>query len=557
MSLRMNIILSIMIAALLPMLVLGLSIHETTTQELEKQYEQRVDDLTAHAFLELEQTRYNLEQKLSVISESANTEFNFEVLEFCDNNKLKNTLKLFEILNVHGEVSYPVDNDQNSHTQNIKRRFLRSLRDTENGFGLAKLDSQLFLVKVDSITNYFLVGGVPIDNIFLKNLVGNSGLEATIVGNGFALSSSNELEDIFTHAGRNNLSDPGLGVISHEKYLVKSVPFPSSRAAKPPLLSGSLIITQNRGNWFSLVSELTDQIIVTFGIAMLAILIAGFVISGKVSQPLRDLTLKADKLDLDKLEMHFSESGNKETKALATVLNHMILRLRNSSQSIIEAERRATLGDMARQINHDVRNGFLPIRNVLNHLSQLVDANPDEFVKVFNERKSTLDAGIEYLEELASSYAKVSGKPKLEQCNLNQIICDTVEGIRQVEVETNSESTVIADPMSLRRIIQNLVRNGVQHLPESGGMVTVTTSEKDGSAIITVSDNGCGMDQETIDQIFNHFFTTRKDGSGLGLSIVKRLVNDCGGSIKVKSEPDKGSTFSISIPLPAGENNDG
>ncbi|MBT7310320.1 HAMP domain-containing histidine kinase [bacterium] len=339
--------------------------------------------------------------------------------------------------------------------------------------------------------------------------------------------------------------------------MVKSVPFPSFRAAKPPLLAGKLIITQNRSNWFSLVSELTHQIIFTFGIAVLAIFIAGFVISGRVSQPLRDLTLKADKLDLDKLEMHFSESGNKETKALATVLNQMILRLRNSSQTIIEAERRATLGDMARQINHDVRNGFLPIRNVLNHLAQLVDANPDEFVKVFNERKSTLDSGIEYLEELASSYAKVSGKPELEQCNVNQIICDTVDGIKQVEVVTNSESTVIADPMSLRRIIQNLVKNGVQHLPESGGVVTVTTSEKDGSATITVSDNGCGMDQETIDQIFNHFFTTRKEGSGLGLSIVKRLVNDCNGFIKVQSEPGKSSTFTVSIPLPAGENSDG
>jgi two-component system sensor histidine kinase PilS (NtrC family) len=88
-------------------------------------------------------------------------------------------------------------------------------------------------------------------------------------------------------------------------------------------------------------------------------------------------------------------------------------------------------------------------------------------------------------------------------------------------------------------------------------VVTVTTSEIDGSATITVSDNGCGMDQETIDQIFNHFFTTRKEGSGLGLSIVKRLVNDCNGFIKVQSEPGKGSTFTVSIPLPAGENSDG
>ena len=157
MSLRLNIILSIMIAALLPMLVLGLNIHETTTLELEKQYEQRVDDLTDHAFLELEQNRYNLEQKLSVISESADTDFNFDVLEFCDDNKLKDTIDFFEVANVHGEVSYPVDNNQNSHTQNSKRQLLRSLRDTENGFGLAKLDGLLFLVKIDSIANEALL----------------------------------------------------------------------------------------------------------------------------------------------------------------------------------------------------------------------------------------------------------------------------------------------------------------------------------------------------------------------------------------------------------------
>jgi signal transduction histidine kinase len=553
MSLRTQIIFSITLVALIPMLILGFNIKQKTTDDLKQLYKQRVDDLTRQVINEVGNTQTDLSLKLGGISKSATpTEFNFDVLDFGQKSKLISNLSLFKILKSDGSILYPFVPFQSEQQKNSERQLLRSLRATHNGFGLTQQDTLLYLVKIDSISNHFLVGGVPIGNEFLRELVGDSGIEASIVGKGFALSSSRELEDQLTNVGLNNLSSPEMA-IDHDLYLVENEFFPFKEVPLAPLLRGNLIITQDRDSWFSLVSDLTKKILYTFGATMLAIILSGWIISGKVSRPLRNLTVKADELDLDKLEISFNESGNSETKALAAVLNKMIFRLQRSSNTIIEAERRATLGDMARQINHDVRNGFLPIRNVLNHLAQLVEGDPKEFVKVFNQRKSTLDSGLEYLEDLASSYAKVSGKPEFQPCKLNQIIYDTLEGYKNVEIETDHELTVMADPTSIRRIIQNLIKNSVQHLPITGGKVTVTTQKQNGCAVISVTDNGCGMDEETVDKIFNHFFTTRTEGTGLGLSIVKRLVNDCGGSIDVQSEPDAGSTFTVSIPIPEGE----
>jgi signal transduction histidine kinase len=107
--------------------------------------------------------------------------------------------------------------------------------------------------------------------------------------------------------------------------------------------------------------------------------------------------------------------------------------------------------------------------------------------------------------------------------------------------------------VSLRRVVENLVDNAIESLGTRPGSVVIATSLMSGSGgrsviQITVTDTGVGMSEEQRTRVFEDFYTTKEDGTGLGLSIVRRLVMDLEGSVRVESEPGKGSRFIVDLP---------
>ena len=113
---------------------------------------------------------------------------------------------------------------------------------------------------------------------------------------------------------------------------------------------------------------------------------------------------------------------------------------------------------------------------------------------------------------------------------------------------------VVGDPIALRRILEDLMANAVGALESKPGRVTVSTEQVSGAgeapAIrVTVADTGRGMSAEETGKIFNDFYTTKEGGSGLGLSIVRRLVMDLQGTVGVDSTPGKGTAITIDIPI--------
>jgi signal transduction histidine kinase len=101
----------------------------------------------------------------------------------------------------------------------------------------------------------------------------------------------------------------------------------------------------------------------------------------------------------------------------------------------------------------------------------------------------------------------------------------------------------------LRRIVENLLSNAVDSLEGKAGSVSVRTEQANGVVRISVSDSGRGMTKAQLDRAFDDFYTTKPGGTGLGLSIVRRLVLDSNGSLKVETEPGKGSTFIVELPV--------
>jgi signal transduction histidine kinase len=196
---------------------------------------------------------------------------------------------------------------------------------------------------------------------------------------------------------------------------------------------------------------------------------------------------------------------------------------------------------------------------VIGHLSEVAHQSPDELAGVFVEREATLQTGITYLENLAGNYARLTPRTDRKPCDVNAIVRNVVrdagvkDGVRlQLELG-EALPRVPADPVALRRIIENLTINAVESLENRNGTVSVKTNlitaRAEQRVLLTVADSGKGIEPDAIDRVFDDFYTTKTRGSGLGLSIVRRLVGDMGGRIGVKSQPGRGTTFQVELPV--------
>jgi signal transduction histidine kinase len=280
-------------------------------------------------------------------------------------------------------------------------------------------------------------------------------------------------------------------------------------------------------------------------------------VSSRISGPLEALAQKTAVLDLDRLDIEF-DPGPDEVGRLSRLLGDLVARLRTSTVRVREAERRATVGDLARQINHDVKNGLIPLRNVMRHLAQVERDQPDTLATVFAERRHTVDSSLAYLETLATSYQRLSPPLIRRECDVNALITDVVRAAGAHEhVEFATDLTelprVVGDPIAFRRILENLIANAVDSLQAAPGRITVSTRvvdrEGDVPAIrMTIADTGRGMSADEAGHIFEDFYTTKESGTGLGLSIVRRLVTDLHGAIAVDSAPGRGTRITIDIP---------
>ena len=301
--------------------------------------------------------------------------------------------------------------------------------------------------------------------------------------------------------------------------------------------------------WFLAASGLT---------AALALLLAGW-LSSRISRPVRELARKTAEIDLDRLDQSFESDRPDEIGALSRLLGEMTGRLRTSSARLREAERRAAVGELAQQVNHDIKNGLAPIRNVLRHLSQVARQEPGQLPTVYEERKGTLESSVEYLDTLARNYARLSPAVQRAACDVNALVQEVLQNLSTDGAVVHARLSpalppALGDSLMIRRILENLVGNAVDSLAgRADGTVSVSTDSvgqngESRNVRITVADTGPGMNQRELEQAFDDFYTTKAHGTGLGLSIVRRLILDLNGSLRVVTEPGAGTSFVIELP---------
>lgn len=307
-------------------------------------------------------------------------------------------------------------------------------------------------------------------------------------------------------------------------------------------------------------------LLLTVALSLLAALPAAWWLAGRMSRPLEALARRTRRLELDRLDVDFPTGRSDEIGDLARTLETMTGRLRRGAARLRAAERRAALGDLARQVNHDVRNAVAPLRNVIAHLEEAIEVTGGEAARVLEERGSTLEGGLSYLEELAGRYRDLSSRPEPAPCDIAEVVRRATAGLDhgdrlRVDVDPDLPPGR-ADPVALRRVVENLTRNALQAVGADGRVrVSVAPAGAGGPAggtdrrtgdrerlRIDVEDDGPGMEAEELDRAFEAFHSTRDGGTGLGLAIVRRLVHDLDGELSVESEPGRGTCFTVYLP---------
>jgi len=222
-----------------------------------------------------------------------------------------------------------------------------------------------------------------------------------------------------------------------------------------------------------------------------------------------------------------------------------------------EKERLATIGEMAAGLAHEIRNPLGAIKGAAQFLDPSIDRPESRFLKVIIEEADRLN-------RVVSQFLDYS-KPQtveLTPVDLSVLTKKTVELLRpslreNILLELNEPSqqvTVMASPEQIRQVLLNLIQNSAKALGDRlKGYIRVTIDiegeGKNREALVSVEDNGCGIKRENLDKIFIPFFTTSPSGTGLGLPISQKIVENHRGRIDVVSEEGRFTRFMISLPV--------
>lgn len=405
---------------------------------------------------------------------------------------------------------------------------------------------------------YALLGGVSVRDRLLGDLDRGELVTVTLVAPGDTAGDAGATAG--AAAGSEDAASDGPG----DAVTRVEVPWlASDRAGEVSRRRAELVVRHSAAPLRALLARTDRWLLAALGAAGLGALVLAWWASSRLGRPLEVLADRARRLDLERLDVRFDREGRRdEVGQLARTLDATTERLRAGAARLREAERRAAVGDLARQVNHDVRNALAPLRNTVRHLGEAADRGAEEALRALREREGSLAAALDYLETLAGRYRDLGSRPDRGPSDVNEVVRRATEGLdptgRRLRLELAGElPPVRADAVALRRIVENLARNGLDAL-EDGGEVVVSTAappsagDAGRTVRIAVRDTGPGIPEEARDRAFEAFYTTKADGSGLGLSIVRRLVNDLDGRLELESEPGRGTRFVVTLPAGSG-----
>ncbi|WP_027376743.1 sensor histidine kinase [Kaistella palustris] len=311
----------------------------------------------------------------------------------------------------------------------------------------------------------------------------------------------------------------------------------------------------NDSSYFNVFDKYVNYIVLV-NLAIIAIAIfMSWIISNNLTKAVSKFSELVNRITLFENEPQpIRYYQNDELNQLVKAYNKMILQIKEQKERLSFKEKEEAWREMAKQVAHEVKNPLTPMKLTIQNFERKFDpADPKIHDKVKHMSKTIVDQ-IDLVATVATAFSQFAQLPEKhnEIFDLNREIKNIINVFSDEKIyfHANQDNIMIdMDKIYLSRIITNLVSNARQARDETReSVVNVDVEQRHKRILITVHDNGIGISQELYDRIFEPNFTSKSSGTGLGLTMVRKMVEDYKGEISVESEVGKGTTFRISLP---------
>jgi nitrogen fixation/metabolism regulation signal transduction histidine kinase len=292
-------------------------------------------------------------------------------------------------------------------------------------------------------------------------------------------------------------------------------------------------------------------------VLLLLSIVAAALIATWTTRPLALLRRGLERIQLGARNEPIAYNGQDELGELVRVYNRKVEELRASAEKLARSERESAWREMARQVAHEIKNPLTPMKLRIQLFQHSWDPAAPDAKEKLDKLSTGLVEQIDALSGVATAFSQFAQMPEArpETLDLRAVARAAVDvfhatpGI-SIVLHDGPELLVHADREHLLRVFNNLLKNAVQAIPDGReGRIDVRLRREGALAVAEVEDNGAGIPEEVRARIFTPSFTTKSSGMGLGLAMVKRMVEQAGGSVRFETQEEAGTRFILELPL--------
>ena len=302
--------------------------------------------------------------------------------------------------------------------------------------------------------------------------------------------------------------------------------------------------------------EFMSRLLLVYILMFIAAIALAYFLSSYITRSIQTISNKIKETRLNKQNEKITLNvASSEINSLVDAYNNMIDQLEDSAVKLAQSEREQAWREMAKQVAHEIKNPLTPMRLTVQSFLRKFDPTDENIREKIAEYSETLIQQIDVMSSIASAFSDFAKMPTQRKENIDVI--DVVKHALDIfnedfihYIPEEHELYAHLDKTQLIRIMTNLVKNATQAMKpdEANPKIEVKVTSKDDHVVIKVSDNGKGISEENKELIFEPKFTTKTSGMGLGLPMIKNIIEAYNGTITFSSTYGIGTVFTVTLP---------